>query len=197
MHGTLMTTKKRWVVHNKEATRLANMARYRREAREEFFRATGFRELPEGYKQCRGCRKAKPLSDFYQIKYRDLRRGGKSHRSRCIACEAISNRSQRESSRGREYQKNYRLLCKFGITLDKYREMLAEQCGMCAICGKTKADDTKGHDLSVDHDHATGKVRGLLCRHCNVAIGKLGDSVEGLMRAVNYLKKHQEIKDAA
>jgi hypothetical protein len=63
--------------------------------------------------------------------------------------------------------------------------MLAAQRGGCGICG-TKTVPTIG-SFHVDHDHVTGKVRGLLCHHCNVGIGSLGDSVEVLSKAISYL----------
>lgn len=73
---------------------------------------------------------------------------------------------------------------KYGITLDDYNSMFLKQGGACALCFLPPIGDV----LSVDHDHGTGAVRGLLCRRCNIALGMLGDSVEGLERAVRYLK---------
>jgi hypothetical protein len=70
--------------------------------------------------------------------------------------------------------------------------MLAKQNGVCAICGKRPEDDRLGHGLAVDHDHVTGVNRGLLCRDCNIGIGKLGDSISGLMRAVRYLETRSD-----
>lgn len=55
--------------------------------------------------------------------------------------------------------------------------------GCCEICGRERP-------LHIDHDHQTGDVRGLLCISCNTALGKLGDTVEGLMRAIRYLSKY-------
>ncbi len=67
----------------------------------------------------------------------------------------------------------------------RYEELLVAQNGVCAICKKA---NTKPIRLSVDHDKATGKVRGLLCDRCNKALGQLGDTVEGLEAALNYLR---------
>src|SRR5579863_8484939 len=61
---------------------------------------------------------------------------------------------------------------RFGISSDKYWEMHATQNGLCKICGKPQSVGTK---LDVDHDHKTGKIRALLCRHCNAGIGQLKD----------------------
>ena len=64
--------------------------------------------------------------------------------------------------------------------------MLEQQDGKCAIC---KSEDSKGKRFSVDHNHKTGEVRGLLCNPCNVAIGLLKDSPEVIDSAKEYLLK--------
>jgi len=73
---------------------------------------------------------------------------------------------------------------KYGITQDDYRAIIKTQKGVCACCGKPPG--TKG--LVIDHCHTTGTVRGLLCTHCNVGIGCLGDSLTGLEQAIRYLR---------
>lgn len=73
---------------------------------------------------------------------------------------------------------------RLGVTEERYQEMLLAQDGRCAVCRK------KWHrKLYVDHCHETNRVRGLLCGPCNTAIGQLGDTVEGLERALAYLKE--------
>lgn len=95
-----------------------------------------------------------------------------------------------------EYRRNYakanpekeldwRLKGDFGIGLDEYMELLEKQGGICAICSR---DDRK---IVIDHDHLTGKIRGLLCIRCNVALGTFGDTAEGVERALNYLREHE------
>lgn len=73
---------------------------------------------------------------------------------------------------------------KYKIRLVDYERMLAAQDGHCALCPATSSGD---RPLSVDHDHTTGRIRGLLCRKCNTAIGSLGDDVAGLLRALVYV----------
>lgn len=65
-----------------------------------------------------------------------------------------------------EYRRNSALRSRYGITTEQYDEMLAEQAGVCAICG----NPPKKRRLYVDHDHDTGRVRGLLCAHCNSSL---------------------------
>lgn len=80
------------------------------------------------------------------------------------------------------HNKKMRYKSKFGITFDTVQEMLSEQDGKCQIC---KVDITKRH--YVDHNHATGEVRGLLCISCNAALGGFKDSPEVLQAAIAYL----------
>ena len=81
--------------------------------------------------------------------------------------------------------KNRRLVQRYGITIEDYNRILAEQKGLCAICGNVPT--TRFH---VDHDHATGKVRGLLCVACNMALGLFKDNPRLLERSIEYLKKN-------
>jgi len=88
--------------------------------------------------------------------------------------------------------RNAALKREFGITLDQYNEMLAKQNHQCACCGTT---DPRGQGaFHVDHCHKTGIIRGLLCHLCNTGIGKLGDDLPGLLKAVEYLEKSAAIQ---
>lgn len=83
--------------------------------------------------------------------------------------------------------KNSRLKSTFGITLEQFDEMLRSQGYACAICGNGKAGGQG--TFHVDHDHETKKVRGLLCNHCNTALGLFKDNLVILRSAMMYLKK--------
>ena len=78
--------------------------------------------------------------------------------------------------------KHYSLYTRYKIDPIVYEETLESQGGLCAICGCSKK-------LHMDHDHDTGKIRGVLCGACNRGIGLLKDDYEVLSRAVDYLKK--------
>lgn len=84
----------------------------------------------------------------------------------------------------------------FGISLADYEGLCATQGGVCAIC-KRPERDTLGRRLAVDHDHDTGAIRGLLCRNCNTGLGMLGDSVDRIVAAANYLLNAQKKEKAA
>ena len=84
---------------------------------------------------------------------------------------------QRRLALGVAYQRKY----KYGLSPKEYYALVARQGGACAICRKIKP-------LCVDHCHLTGKVRGLLCRTCNSALGFWGDSPAVVRRALKYLE---------
>jgi hypothetical protein len=94
------------------------------------------------------------------------------------------------------YHKNKSLLAKFNITLDQYEEISALQGHVCAICKKPETlinpRSGKTRRLSVDHDHATGKIRGLLCDKCNRGLGQFDDNPDFLLNAHNYIIKDHE-----
>ena len=73
---------------------------------------------------------------------------------------------------------------KFSMTLDDYDKMMHEQNSVCAICSKSCVS---GRRLAVDHCHATGLIRGLLCANCNRALGLFKDMPERLIKAAAYL----------
>ena len=82
--------------------------------------------------------------------------------------------------------KNATLKAKYGITLEKYYEMLEEQNGGCKVCNSAPLRQR----LHVDHCHTTGKVRGLLCQACNVSIGKMKESPMLLRKLANYIEEN-------
>lgn len=80
-----------------------------------------------------------------------------------------------------------RLKNEFGLSIEQFDAMLAAQNGVCAIC--KRPDPTR--QLSVDHDHKTGRVRQLLCNRCNPALGYVQDDVEILKSMIVYLERHK------
>lgn len=89
----------------------------------------------------------------------------------------------------REYRKKngYDTFKKFGLTSEVYEKMVSNQEGRCAIC--LMNIEGNGERLSIDHSHKDGKIRGLLCRKCNLLLGCAKDSVEILENSIEYLKK--------
>jgi len=77
----------------------------------------------------------------------------------------------------------------FGITYDDYIQILNEQEGKCAICGKTEEEN--GKMLAVDHCHETNKNRELLCLSCNICIGFIEKNNLNIDDVKNYINKHK------
>jgi len=89
--------------------------------------------------------------------------------------------------------KEIRLRRKYGISTDELSALFLAQNGKCAICGKQLdmlAPSLSGLRPNIDHDHRTGKVRGLLCKGCNTSLGVFGDDLVGILRVVDYLVSH-------
>jgi len=101
---------------------------------------------------------------------------GKAHNRAAGTC---SNKCSQDRCRYRSY----------GVhSLAHLNELKARAGGHCEICGKPEALAAKG-TLHCDHNHSTGQVRGMLCMHCNQALGKFGDNIDLLYKAIEYLKR--------
>jgi len=110
----------------------------------------------------------------------------------CTTCRNSKAREWRKSNpdKVKYIFKKYSLKKRYGITLDEYLDKVLEQENRCAICDLKGEDFSR--DLAVDHNHITGKVRGLLCTNCNTAIGKLNDDSILIQKALDYLEKYDE-----
>ena len=75
------------------------------------------------------------------------------------------------------------------MTIEVYDALIKKQNGKCLICKQTPKPDSMGRQFSVDHDHKTGKVRGILCAHCNSLLGHAFDNPEILKSAIKYLSQ--------
>lgn len=92
-------------------------------------------------------------------------------------------RRNRESyARNKQIKQTAYYATRYGLTLDQLNEFKQAHNNSCDICGQSIAR------MHIDHDHVTGRIRGLLCGPCNQALGIFGDSIDGLMKAVKYLQ---------
>jgi hypothetical protein len=103
-----------------------------------------------------------------------------------------STKKYRENNTSR-YLNNYYLNV-YGITYEFYLSLCDKQNNVCAICKQEETNTYNGKikRLAVDHNHTTGKIRGLLCTKCNVSIGNLNDSIDLLNSAISYLTTYTE-----
>lgn len=77
----------------------------------------------------------------------------------------------------------------YDMSVDELEEMFIQQSGRCAICFKREDDSPQRLDL--DHDHETGRVRALLCRQCNTALGLFKEDIQVMLQAIRYIKRYK------
>lgn len=135
----------------------------------------GPRGLASGLKWCPECNDVKPTAEFPRA--RSQRNGVGAYRKPC-SNQVINENREKNHGSGR----NYRYTLRYGITEAVVDAMLEEQQGVCAICREAVA-------VHLDHDHKTGRVRGLLCFHCNQALGNFRDRGDLMQLAVHYLER--------
>ena len=107
--------------------------------------------------------------------------------------KTVRAEGKKHGIRSREDSRAYTLKNVYGMTTGEHERMLAAQAGVCKICCQEEArrhKDGSAVALHVDHDHATGIVRGLLCHRCNVGLGSFNDDPSRLRAAANYLERH-------
>ena len=102
---------------------------------------------------------------------------------------------QRAKPDYKDKERNKHFKRKFGITLEQYNEMLVKQNGVCAMCDQPET--VKSHHtgevryLAVDHDHTTGKIRGLLCFRCNTMLDHFDKDINKINAVLAYIKEHK------
>lgn len=148
--------------------------------------------LPEATKKCTLCKKELPIDNF------SLKKNSKSSYSvNCDKCRKSPMRiwDSLNTEKSKERRKRYiksgnaragRLTRRYGVSIKEYSEILASQNNVCAICSSL---EPKGRysSFNIDHDHKTGKVRGLLCSNCNMGIGSFREDVEVIKKVISYL----------
>lgn len=124
-------------------------------------------------KVCTKCNRRKNIEEFTSA------HGQKHGRRQCREC---LRKSDLEHPEWRETHNNKRFIRLYGIDLQFFRNEAWAQGGKCFICQRSD------RGLVPDHDHRTGRFRGVLCRSCNSALGMLGDCEDGVKRALLYLQ---------
>ena len=152
-------------------------------------------DLSSGTKTCPGCKTNKPLTEFQKSSTTVH-----GYQTYCKSCNYARHSKWRENNLGHaagnarkwraenpERSKDHTLKANYGVPIGTYKQLFKVQNGCCAICGTT---NPKGRGrFHLDHCHETGIVRGLLCHHCNIAIGGLQHNEEILLRAIDYLRQ--------
>ena len=160
---------------------------------------------------CCHCKTIKPFSKYTK----DIKSGYRGFRRECKDCandrarkyyadnkEKVCDRTRANHKERRKdpsfkvRERDRRIQFCYGITLAGYNSMFENQKEVCAICGGKETAKAKGviKNLSVDHDHKSGKVRAILCSKCNAILGLADDDTGLLSKCISYLRRHSDGK---
>jgi hypothetical protein len=140
--------------------------------------------MRDGYRnECKVCNNKQKHDRYMADPNREIERVQKWRQDNAERYNAYT-RARRQRPEVKAADRAGHLKRKFDLTPLQYAIKLAEQQGVCLICGRTPAE---GKSLDVDHDHKSGRVRGLLCRNCNQGLGKFFDDPLVLASAIAYL----------
>ena len=140
-------------------------------------------------KTCNKCKCSRELvHNFYK---RKLSKDG--YENTCIKCRRSANALAHKTRYCPDKRRNQHLFKTYLIDEAIYHHMLLMQDFKCAICKSENCGKSTDKFFAVDHCHATGKVRGLLCHPCNTALGSFKDNVFLLKNAVNYLEYFNDV----
>lgn len=148
------------------------------------------------YKTCSKCKINKPFNAYFRDNRRKI-----GIRCKCKICCKVETMEwrKRNKSKYNNYAAAWRAINPerqhatdikrhYGLRIEEYNALLSEQENKCKICGKKHNSSLKRGRLYVDHDHLSGKVRGLLCGSCNSALGHFNDDIVLLEQAIKYIK---------
>lgn len=133
-------------------------------------------------KKCSTCKEVKYLQDFSKNKSRPDGR-----HPQCKDCRSKYKPSEESRKKNTERLRKWNRLKLTGFTQEDFDNKLKEQGNKCAICGTDDPGKTNWH---ADHNHKTGKKRGVLCHKCNTGLGLLKDDVDVLCAAIEYLNHY-------
>jgi hypothetical protein len=134
-------------------------------------------------KRCYRCKQTKPVGEFYRsnVNY---------YQKECKECCKDRRSQWWRTEAGKRSSANTKLKQRFGITMNEYEKMLAAVNGKCEICGAENSYN--GHRLGIDHNHETGKIRGILCKSCNLGISALQENDSIIQSAAQYIMRTYE-----
>lgn len=153
-------------------------------------------EVIDGLKKCSQCDVEKPISDFHQRKGKHLN-GRVVYMSACKKCaHKCTMESNKKNPDYKERRYFWYIKTTYGLLPAQYYAMLSKQNGTCAICKcvPQMCEKTNKLDFEVDHCHATGAVRGLLCGNCNATLGHAKDNIDRLINCAIYLENFNNQK---
>ena len=129
-------------------------------------------------RQCKDCNVVCLSEDLLPLWFVPDKGSKHGYRNLCTPCAVKRNNLEPKQ---KDWKTDHQTKKRYGVDVETYKQRMATQSS-CEICDSEKK-------LCYDHDHTTMEFRGVLCRKCNRSIGQLGDSLDGLLKAVNYLRK--------
>jgi hypothetical protein len=156
--------------------RAASERRAAREGRQMREPSARPRDVPDDQRYCPSCQQVLPIEDF--VRNRHTKSGVGAYCKPCQRAKVAESVKRRHGT-----TRHYHLKRRYGLGADDVLAMLEEQGHACLVCRRQLAVET----AHVDHDHATGRVRGILCFGCNGGMGQFKDDPEVLVRAARYL----------
>jgi hypothetical protein len=137
-------------------------------------------------KRCKVCGKNRLIKFFHSHSS-----CAKGVRAECKTChnKVSKVRHKKYIKENPDKRRSTVLKNKYGVTFEQYRAMLGAQGNACKICGSFSPGASKDH-FSIDHDHKTGKIRGILCHGCNAGLGMFKEDTQSLKQAICYLDSH-------
>lgn len=141
-------------------------------------------------KYCKGCERDLPFDAFYQrLEGRQYKTPYGRAMTPCKECRIALDRASKVDPERKRQIRAWNLMNKYGMTLEEHDQMSAEQGGACAICGQPPSETAaRTQYLHVDHCHASGAIRALLCHKCNKGLGCFGDNPALLRKGAEYLE---------
>lgn len=127
---------------------------------------------PDGKRTCAKCKEEKTLEEFTTDRSRSMGSG------KCVPCN-------------RKDAMKYKIKKMYGIEWEEFEQLIEKAQSRCEICKADLALGVKGLAPHIDHDHNTGRIRGILCGLCNRGIGQLGDDLERVEAAASYLRERR------
>ena len=144
-------------------------------------------------KVCNKCSIVKPIDDYYVKKIG--KKGQKLYQGICKKClnahnlKKYHNESKEQRERRKLLNSHAHMKRKYGLTTEQFSAMITEQDNRCKIC------TCEMEDPQIDHNHSTGKIRGLLCKPCNMSLGLLKEDINSLYNMISYINDDKLQKD--
>jgi hypothetical protein len=162
--------------------------------------------VTNGFRTCKVCNEKKSIDRFQEYGYqcRECRTEKQRAYYASLPPETAEERKKKNeylakwrlknADKVKEQSRVKHLRRKFNLSPEQYDIMSKAQKNVCAICQEKCETEM---NLAVDHCHTTGKIRGLLCKNCNTAIGLFKEDIDNMLRAIEYIKSHKLFEEVS